>query len=49
MQQLSKFKKTELGEIPEEWEISKLIDVCKGKPQYGASVSAIAKDESLPR
>ena len=28
MQQLQRYKKTELGEIPEEWNIFKLEEVC---------------------
>ena len=35
--------------IPEDWKVLKLIQVCRGKPQYGASVSAISKDECFPR
>lgn len=36
-------------EIPEEWEKHTLIELCSGKPEYGANVSAIEKNESLPR
>lgn len=34
-----KFKKTELGEIPEEWELVKVNDVCN-RPEYGFTASA---------
>jgi type I restriction enzyme S subunit len=44
-----KFKKTIIGKIPIEWNIGKLGDMCIGQPEYGANVSAIDKDVSLPR
>lgn len=44
-----KFKKTEIGEIPVEWEVRSLGDLCEGKPEYGANVSAIDKNNNLPR
>ena len=44
-----KFKKTEIGEIPEEWEVKRLGDLCVGKPEYGANVSAIDRNDLLPR
>jgi type I restriction enzyme S subunit len=47
--QVQKYKKTEWGEIPEEWVYKRLVDLCDGKPCYGAAISAIAKDENLPR
>ena len=37
----TKFKKTESGEIPEEWEIHEINDICE-KPQYGYTQSAIS-------
>ncbi|MCG2721527.1 MAG: restriction endonuclease subunit S [Thermodesulfovibrionales bacterium] len=44
-----KFKKTEIGEIPKEWEVRSLGDLCERKPEYGANVSAIDKNNDLPR
>jgi type I restriction enzyme S subunit len=44
-----KFKKTEIGEIPEEWEVRKLGDLCIGEPEYGANVPATNKDKNFPR
>jgi len=44
-----KFKKTEIGEIPVEWNAMKLGDLCSGKPEYGANVSAIDRNDNLPR
>jgi len=44
-----KFKKTEIGETPIEWEVRRLGDLCNGQPEYGANVSSIDKDKSLPR
>ena len=43
------FKKSELGEIPEDWSVDKLADLCNSRPQYGAAISAIPKDIALPR
>jgi type I restriction enzyme S subunit len=44
-----KFKKTEIGDTPVEWEVRRLGDLCNGQPEYGANVSSIDKDKSLPR
>jgi type I restriction enzyme, S subunit len=44
-----KFKKTEIGEMPVEWNAMKLGDLCSGKPEYGANVSAIDRNDNLPR
>jgi len=44
-----KFKKTEIGETPVEWEVRRFGDLCNGQPEYGANVSSIDKDKSLPR
>jgi type I restriction enzyme S subunit len=44
-----KFKKTEIGEIPIEWEMIRLGDLCNGQPEYGANVPSIDMDKSLPR
>ena len=41
------FRKYE--EIPEKWDLVKLISLCKGKPKYGASVPAIPRNSTLPR
>jgi len=38
----NKFKKTEIGEIPVDWEVAKVQDVCE-KPEYGYTVSATEK------
>jgi len=47
-----KFVKSMFGkyqEIPDDWEIIKLINLCKSKPKYGAAASALPKDDHLPR
>ena len=47
-----KLVKTSFGkyeEIPEEWELKKLGDICNEKPKYGANSSAIEHNTSLPR
>lgn len=36
-------------EIPEEWDLVKLIEKCSKKPKYGANESAIKKNTKLPR
>ncbi len=36
-------------EIPPKWILARLIDLCGKKPQYGAAISAIQKNEHLPR
>jgi restriction endonuclease S subunit len=43
-----RFKKAEIGEIPEEWEVCKLGEVCIGKPGYGANTPAIDKTHNMP-
>ena len=35
--------------IPGEWNVLKLKDICTEKPEYGANVSAVEKNELLPR
>ena len=50
----TKFKKTKwlFGkeiEIPQEWNVTRLIEQCIQKPKYGAGESAIEKDLKLPR
>lgn len=37
----TKFKKTEIGKIPEEWEIHEINKICE-KPQYGYTQNAIS-------
>jgi type I restriction enzyme S subunit len=37
----TKFKQTEIGEIPEEWEVVKLERILEGRLQYGLTASAI--------
>jgi len=44
-----KFKKTEIGEIPDEWDIVRLGAVCISKPEYGANVPSKDYDPNLPR
>ncbi len=44
-----KFKKTEIGLIPEDWEVKKLTECCIQKPEYGANISAEDYDPNLPR
>jgi type I restriction enzyme, S subunit len=43
------FKKTPIGEIPKGWELKKLGQLCLGKPEYGANVSALEYQKNLPR
>jgi len=38
----NKLKKTEIGEIPVDWEVAKVQDVCE-KPEYGYTVSTTEK------
>jgi len=44
-----KFKKTEIGEIPEDWEVVKLENLLINKPEYGANYPANDYDKNLPR
>ena len=34
----TRFKQTEIGKIPWEWQLRRLVDTCKNKGQYGANV-----------
>jgi len=43
------YKKTELGEIPVEWEVKKLKDIVIGKGEYGIGASATEYVEGKPR
>jgi restriction endonuclease S subunit len=43
-----RFKKTEIGEIPDGWEVCKLGELCIGKPGYGANTPAIDKTHNMP-
>jgi len=45
----TRFKKTEIGEIPEEWDTKKLGEISINKPEYGANVPAIDHSQDLPR
>jgi len=50
----TKFKKVislfgKYEEIPSDWKKSQLLDLCKKKPEYGANVSAIKRNDKLPR
>jgi len=44
-----KYKDTPIGKIPVNWEVQRLGDLCISQPEYGANVSAIDKDNNLPR
>lgn len=45
----TRFKQTEIGEIPEEWRMVSLGAASREKPRYGANVSKAAFDSRLPR
>nr|WP_279323456.1 restriction endonuclease subunit S [Clostridium perfringens] len=45
----TEFKKTELGDIPKEWEIMSLGDVSIGKGEYGIGASAVEYIKNKPR
>ena len=45
----TKFKKTEIGEIPEEWEVKTLGELINQKPEYGANTPALPETEGFPR
>lgn len=45
----SRFKDTEIGRIPEEWEVKRLIDISEGKGEYGIGASATEYVEGSPR
>jgi type I restriction enzyme S subunit len=42
-------RKTPLGEIPKDWDIARLGEVCLGGLEYGANVPALDYDPRLPR
>lgn len=44
-----KFKQTKIGEIPENWNVYNLIDLCSSAPQYGAGASGKEFVSGLPR
>lgn len=44
-----KFRKTILGQIPAEWDVMRLGDLCIGRPEYGANVAGRDFLEGLPR
>lgn len=44
-----KYKSTQVGDIPNDWEIKKLSDLAVGKGSYGIGASAVDFDENLPR
>lgn len=44
-----KYKKTEIGEIPEDWEVVKLANLLINKPEYGANSPANDYNKNLPR
>ncbi len=43
------YKVTDVGVIPEEWDVKSLKALTIGKPMYGANVAAVDYDGSLPR
>lgn len=45
----SRFKETEIGRIPEEWKVRKLIDVSQGKGEYGIGAVATEYVAGNPR
>lgn len=45
----TRFKQTEIGEIPEEWEVVCLDSVVQEKGQYGANAAKQQFDPALPR
>lgn len=45
----SEFKKSEVGEIPVEWTVERLIDISNGKGEYGIGASATTYIEGKPR
>lgn len=45
----SEFKKSEVGEIPVEWEVKELIDISIGKGEYGIGASASDFVNGKPR
>ncbi|HDP77598.1 MAG TPA: restriction endonuclease subunit S [Mesotoga infera] len=42
------YKKTEVGIIPEDWEVKRLRDCLVGQPEYGINASAVSYSENLP-
>ena len=42
------YKQTEVGEIPEDWDIHKLGDCLVDRPEYGINAPAVPYSESLP-
>lgn len=45
----TKFKKTKIGGIPENWDLCRLVDKCKIPGEYGANTTAVDKNETYPR
>lgn len=45
----TKFKQTEIGEVPAEWEVRTLGSLCSEPGRYGANVPKRAYDSLLPR
>lgn len=41
-------KQTELGRIPEDWEVYALSELLKGKPKYGINAPSVKKRGNLP-
>lgn len=45
----TRFKQTEIGEVPEGWEVTTLGSLCDEPGRYGASVAKIPFEPQLPR
>ncbi|GAB4253209.1 MAG: restriction endonuclease subunit S [Saprospiraceae bacterium] len=43
------YKKTEVGVIPEEWEVKRLGECLAKPPKYGINAPSVAFDDSLPK
>lgn len=42
------YKKTEIGIIPQEWEVKRLVELCQNTGDYGINAPAIPYQEDLP-
>ena len=42
------YKKTEIGIIPQEWEVKRLVDLCQNTGDYGINAPAVPYREDLP-
>ncbi len=46
---MQKFKQTEIGLIPEDWEVKRLGDCLLRNPDYGINAPAVEYDDTLPK